>query len=130
MSEALKITKSDGRVTVLHLEGKLDAQTENELVDAARAGFDSGVRSLVLDFSGLRMITSAGLRALHTIYRIYTPAEEIKSWNAEHKRETYKSPYFKIAQPSSEIHYTLSISGFLQSIYIFPTLRGALDSFS
>jgi len=129
MSDLFKITKTDGKVTVLHLEGKLDGQTEKELLNAAQAEFDSGKKALLLDFSSLQMITSAGLRALHTIYKTYTPAEEIQTWSTEHKGETFKSPYFKIAQPSSEIHYILSISGFLQSIYIYPNLQEAIDSF-
>lgn len=130
MSELLKITKTEGKVTTLHLEGKLDGQTEKELLEMAQAEFDAGTRSLLLDFGGLKMITSAGLRALHTIYKTYTPAEDIQAWNVEHKGETFKSPHFKIAQPTSEIHYILSISGFLQSIYIFPSLQEAVDSFA
>lgn len=130
MSELLKITRTGGRVMILHLEGKLDGQSEKELVDAARAEFDSGARFLLADFGGLKIITSAGLRALHTIYKMYTPVEEIQAWNKGNAGETFKSPYFKIAQPSSDIHYVLSISGFLQSIYIYPTFQEALDSFS
>ncbi|MBI2331719.1 MAG: STAS domain-containing protein [Chloroflexi bacterium] len=130
MSDLLKITKTEGKVITLHLAGKLDGQTETELLGAARAEFDAGAKSLLLDFSELTMITSAGLRALHTIYKIYTPEIEVQAWSAEHKGETFKSPYFKIAQPSSDIHYVLSISGFLQSIYIYPSLQEAVDSFS
>lgn len=130
MSDFLNITKTEGKVTILHLEGKLDGQTEKKFLDAARAEFDAGKKSLLLDFSNLDMITSAGLRALHMLYKTLTPEAEIQAWNAEHKGETFKSPYFKIAQPSSEIHYILSISGFLQSIYIYPSLQEAIDSFS
>lgn len=130
MSELLNITKTEGKVTTLHLEGKLDGQTEKELLDVARAEFDAGGKFLVLDFGKLSMITSAGLRALHTLYKTYTSDAEIQAWNKEHKGETFKSPNFKIAQPSSDIHYILSISGFLQSIYIYPSLQEAIDSFS
>ena len=130
MSETLKITRTDNKVTTLHLEGKLDGQTENQLLDAARLEFNAGVKFLLLDFGSLTMITSAGLRALHTIYKIFTPEGEIQAWTVDHKGETFKSPHFKIAQPSSDIHYILSISGFLQSIYIYPTLQEAVDSFS
>lgn len=130
MSDLLKITKTEGKATTLHLEGHLSGQTEKEFLDAARAEFESGKKSLLLDFSNLQMITSAGLRALHIIYKMYTPAEEIEAWAAEHKQETFKSPYLKIAQPSSEIRYILSISGFSQSMEIYPTLQEALASLS
>ena len=130
MSDLLKITKAEDRVTILHLEGKLDGQSEDSLIQAAQAEFDAGTRSLLLEFSGVKMVTSAGLRALHTIYKMFTPPEEIQAWKTEHQGETFKSPYFKIAQPSPDLHYTLSISGFLQSIYIYPSLKDAVDSFS
>lgn len=130
MPGLLKITKTSGNVVVLHLEGSLDASTEGLAVDAARTEFDAGVRYLLLDFGGLTMISSAGLRAIHTIYKMYTPAGEIQAWNKEHPEEPFKSPYLKIARPLSDIHYTLSISGFLHNIYIFPALQQALDSFS
>ena len=130
MSDLLKITKAEDRVTILHLEGKLDGQSEDGLIQAAQAEFDAGTRSLLLEFSGVKMVTSAGLRALHTIYKMFTPLEEIQAWKTEHPGETFKSPYFKIAQPSPDLHYTLSISGFLHSIYIYPSLKDAVDSFS
>lgn len=130
MSGLLQITKTEGRVVVLHLTGKLDAQTEHVLLDIARAEYESGTRSLLLDFSDVETISSAGLRALHTIYKMYTPVEEIRAKIAEQADKTYKSPYFKIAQATPQVHYVLSIAGFLQSIYMYPTLQEALDSFT
>jgi hypothetical protein len=130
MSETLQITRTDNGVVTLRLDGSLDGQTEGQLVNAAREVFDSGARRLVLDLGGLKMITSAGLRALHVVFKIFTPDAEIAAWKKEHPDQTYKSPYFKLAAPASDIHYVLSISGFVNSLYIFPTLREAVDSFS
>lgn len=130
MSNLLKITKTEGRVVILHLEGKLDAETEHELLETASAEFDSGVRYLLMDFSGVEAISSAGLRAVHTIYKMYTPIEEIRAKTAEQADKTYKSPYFKIAQAAPQVHYVLSIAGFLQSIYMYPNLQEALESFT
>jgi ABC-type transporter Mla MlaB component len=129
MTELLKITKVEGIVPILHFEGNIDGQTESLAVEKAREVFDSGARSLVIDMGGVEMVTSAGLRALHTIYKMFTPADAIQSWNAEHEHETFKSPYFVLAQPSSQVHYVLSIAGFLQSICIYPSMQEALDSF-
>lgn len=117
-------------MVVLHVAGKLDAESEQELLNAASTAFDAGTRYLLLDFSGVETISSAGLRALHTIYKIYTPVEEIRAKIAEQADKTYKSPYFKIAQAAPQVHYVLSIAGFLQSIYMYPTLQEALDSFT
>lgn len=129
MTDQLKITKTDGVVTVLHLEGNLDGQTDGLAVKAAQEVFDSGVRSLVLDMSGVEMVSSAGLRAIHIIYKMFTPADVAQAWHVQHPDETFKSPYFALAQTSSQVHYVLSISGFLQNICMYPTMQEALDSF-
>lgn len=128
MSDMLKIeeTKEDG-TPVLHFDGTLDGQTEKSAVEAAQAVFDSGSKTLIINLSNLEMITSAGLRALHTIYKMYTPMEAIQAWQAEHGDEPFKSPNFILAEPSSQVHYILSIAGFLQSICIFPNMQEALD---
>jgi anti-anti-sigma factor len=129
MTDNLKITMTEGPVTILHFEGNLDGQTEGFAVAKAQEVMDSGVQFLVIDLKGLDMVTSAGLRALHTIYKMFTPNEEIQAWRVEHADETFKSPYFVLAQPSSQVHYVLSIAGFLQSICIFPTMQEAIASF-
>ncbi len=129
MSEILTITKTEGKVTILHLEGSLDRQTENMLMDIARAEFDSGTRFLLLDFGKLDILTSAGLRAIHNIYKLFTPESEAQAWKAEHAGASFKSRNFKIAQPSSQIHYVLTMTGFIQSMFIYPSLQEALDSF-
>jgi len=129
MSEMLKIEQTkEGDIPVLHFDGTLDGQTEKSAIDAAQAVFDSGSKTLVINLSKLDMITSAGLRALHTIYKIYTPMEMLQAWQAEHDDEPFKSSSFVLAEPSSQVHYVLSIAGFLQSIRIFPTMQEALDA--
>ena len=130
MTDKLKITKTDGEVVVLHLEGHLDGETENLLVMEAIAIFDLGKKHLVIELSKVDMISSAGLRAIHVIYKMFTQNQDIQKWQAEHAGETFKSPYVKLAQPSSQVHYVLSMAGFLQNIYIYPTLQEALNSFS
>lgn len=129
MTDMLKTTTTEGPVTVLHFEGSLDGQTESLAVKRAREVMESGRRFLVIDLNGADMVTSAGLRALHTIYKMFTPNEEMQAWHAEHADETFKSPYFVLTQPSPQVHYVLSMAGFLQSICIYPTMQEALDSF-
>ena len=128
MTDQLTITKTEGNVTILHFAGNLDGQTEGLAVQAAKDVFDAGRRSLIIDMGGVQMVSSAGLRALHAIYKLYTPAEAVQKWHAEHPDETYKSPYVALAQASSQVHYVLSISGFLQNLCLCPTLHEALDS--
>jgi len=129
MSQAFTITKTDGPITVLHLDGHLDSQAEGMLVESVRQTQAAGIHLLVLDFSNVEMITSAGLRALHRIYKMFTPHDEMEAWQKAHEGEVYKSPYFKLAGVSPEVHYVLSIAGFLQNIPIYPTFQEAMESF-
>jgi anti-anti-sigma factor len=129
MSQAFTIKKTEGRITILHLIGHLDGQTEALVLQSAQQAQAQGARYLVADLVELEMITSAGLRALHNIYKLLTPHDEIEAWHQSHAEDVFKSPYFKLAGASSQVYYILSIAGFLQNIPIFPTLQEALDSF-
>jgi anti-anti-sigma factor len=129
MSDLLTITKTEDKVLVFHLQGTLDGQTHESLLEAARAEHTAGVRSLVLDLKDLQVITSAGLGALQTIYKLFTPKEEILAWEKEQHGEPYKSAYFKLAAAPPNIYYVLNITGFLSNIPVFPDLPGALESF-
>ena len=96
----------------------------------ARQTHEAGSRYLLIDLGKIEMITSAGLGALHNIYKLFTPHEEVESWEKEKHGEPYKSPYFKIAGASKDVYYVLNIAGFLQNIAIYPDLDAALKSFS
>lgn len=129
MSQGFTITKTDGRITILHLSGHLDSQAEPLVLESARQTQVAGVRFALADLSAVDMITSAGLRALHNVYKLFTPNDEIDAWRKEHADEVFKSPYFKLTGASPEVHYVLSISGFLQNIPIYPNLQEAMNSF-
>ncbi len=131
MADTLKITKSaQGTVHILHLAGKLDGETQSKLMDAAEAERAAGARFLLIDLQALEFITSAGLGALHNIYKLFTPQSEVDAWDKEKHGEPYKSPYMKVAGASPSVYYVLNIAGFLQNIPIYPDLDAALSSFS
>lgn len=131
MDNILTITKSmEGNIPVLHLAGRLDGQSENTLIKYAQDEYDSGMRLLLLDLSQLDMLTSAGLRAFHTIYKLFTPLVEIEEWKKKHHDEPYKSTYFKLAGTTPEIYYVLNIAGFLHNIPVFADLHEGLLSFN
>lgn len=129
MAETLTITKTGGPVHVLHLVGKLDGQTQAMLQDEARREHAAGARFLLIDLQGLEFITSAGLGALHNIYKLFTPQQEVDTWEREKHGEPYRSAYFKLAGASPSVYYVLNIAGFLHNIPIYPDLDGALSSF-
>lgn len=130
MVDQLSITKSEGKVLVMHLGGMLDGQTHETLYNAARAEYEAGVRQLVLDLHDLTVVTSAGLGTLHNIFKLFTPKAEIDAWEKEKHGEPYKSAYFKLAAAPANIYYVLNIAGFLSNIPVYPDLPAALDSFA
>src|SRR3972149_6785473 len=63
-------------VTVFHIRGWLDAQSETQLLENARLAYDEGARYLLINMSDLDTLTSAGMRALQKVYQIFTPKED------------------------------------------------------
>ena len=132
MSE-LNITASQVQgevpVTILHLDGHLHGNTESELLDRARQAQEDGSKHLLLDLSRVEVLTSAGLRAIHNIFNLFTPQND-RALIKQHGEEPYKSPYFKLVCPNPNVYYILNISGFLQNILIYNNLEEAVNSFS
>ena len=131
MNDSLSITSSqpEGKphMTVFHLSGTLDASSEEDLCERASQALEGGAKFLLLDMQNLKHISSAGLRALHNIFKMCTPMEEIEA--AREGDEPYKSPYFKLAGASPEVFYVLNLAGFLHNIPFYPTMEDALNSF-
>lgn len=130
MTDTLEIKQETGQVVVLHLAGRLDRQSEDMLLDAARRVRETGARYLLIDLTELEMLTSAGLRAFHDIFKMFTPQEEITAWEKETRGEPYKSRYFKLAGANSRIYYVLNLAGFLHNIPIYADLKEGLASFN
>jgi anti-anti-sigma factor len=132
MSE-LSITASrieaETPVTVLHLSGHLHGDTERQFMNEVRQLHDEGARYLLLDLSQVEVLTSAGLRAIHNSFVLFTPRTDVSVIN-EHPDEPYKSPYFKLACPNPNIYYVLNIAGFLQNIPVYNDVDEAVHSFA
>lgn len=122
-------TAGETPVTVLHLSGHLHGETERLLMDQVRQAYEGGSKYLLLDLSQVDVLTSAGLRAIHNIFNMFTPQQD-KSVIREHGEEPYKSPYFKLVCPNPDVYYVLNIAGFLQNILIYNDLEDAVHSFA
>jgi anti-anti-sigma factor len=132
MSE-LSITTSQVQgetvVTILRLGGHLHGSTEPQLLDHARQVREDGATHLLLDLSELEVLSSAGLRAIQNIFKLFTPPADVDMIRA-HGEEPYKSPYIKLVCPNPQIYYVLNITGFMQSLLIFNNMDEAVKSFS
>jgi anti-anti-sigma regulatory factor len=122
------VSRPSAAVTVLHLQGRVDSASETLVREQATRLHAEGARHLLLDLSQVDYISSAGLRAIHTIYKLFTPAEEIKAWQPS--GDVFKSPYFKLLCPSPQVYGVLNLAGFLHNIPFFTNLKDALESFN
>ena len=132
MSELnIKVSVVEGAVpvTILHLSGHLHGETEHALIDHAKQSLEDGTRHILLDLSDVDVLTSAGLRAIHNIFNLFTPQDDHTVIH-QHGDEPYKSPYFKLVCPNPQIYYVLNIAGFLQNILIFNDMDEAVNSFA
>ena len=111
-------TSGEVPVTVLHLRGWLDSQSEEQLLEAARGAYDGGARYLLIDLHDLDTLTSAGMRALQKCYQIFTPRED-----------HFKVAHLKLCNAPPQIYNVLGITGFLQNIPMYESMETALQSF-
>jgi anti-anti-sigma factor len=116
-------------VTILHVSGHLHGDTEAELLAWAQKAQEEGSKHLLLDLSGVEVLNSVGLRAIHNIFRLFTPQRDLEIIQ-QHREEPYKSPYFKLVCPNPNVYYVLNIAGFLQSLLIYNDLDEAINSFT
>lgn len=128
---AIHKSQAEGKtpVTILHLVGQLDGSTEQEFLEQTRQVHAEGNRHLLLDLSEVTILTSAGLRAIQSTLKLFTPASD-REVIRQHGEEPYKSPYFKMVCPNPQIYYILNISGFLQNILIYNDMQEAIQSFT
>ena len=90
MAMLTRVDRVDARVpvTVMALDGELDASNYLRLVDDVRELYDSGTRNLVLDLADLTFIASSGLVALFSVVRVMNgeePPDPEYGWRAFHE---------------------------------------------
>lgn len=117
-------------VTVLRLKGDLVA--EEVLTSRARDAFAEGARHFVLDLSEVPYISSAGLRAIHTVYMMLRDADAADAAAAVRgiAKGSYKSPHLKLVRPSKNAMKALTTTGYDMFLEIHDDARTAIQSFA
>jgi anti-anti-sigma factor len=105
-------------VTVFHLHGWLDAQSEERLLAAAREAYAAGSRYLLLDLAQVETLTSAGMRAMQKVYKVYTA-----------KEDHFKVSRVKLCNAPPQVYHILGITGFLQNIPNYENQENAVAAF-
>ena len=125
-------------VTVMRLEGELDASSYQAVIESGKEAYDSGARDLLLDMSDLSFMSSSGLVALHSLVLLMRgeePDDPEAGWSALHviaeEVESGAQPeaHLKLLNPQPRVDKTLEITGFKKLFEIHTDREEAIASF-
>ena len=132
----IKVSTENGRVpvTVLHVDGNIDSSTYEKFQSTAKKLIDEGARYILVDLSHAPFVSSAGLRALHTLFNELRSKNPDSNLTDEQMRKgisagTYKSPHLKLMNLSPETRSAFEMSGFDMYIETFTDMKKAIASF-
>jgi len=135
-SMEIKVSTESGRVpvTVIHVDGNIDSSTYEQFQSSARKLIDEGARYILVDLSHAPFVSSAGLRALHTLFNELRSRNPDANLNDEQIKRgisagTYKSSYLKLLNLSPETKTAFETSGFDMFIDTFTDRKAAIASF-
>ena len=123
-------------VTVLHLEGDLDAMSYIKVIQKSQEVYENGAHYFVIDLKKVDYISSAGLMALHTIALVFA-GEQFKAVTG---RPLYRAlnpskdagarKHVCLFGPKPEVQRVLDTVGLTIVLNVFTDLQEAVNSFS
>jgi anti-anti-sigma factor len=132
----IKVSTENGRVpvTVLHVDGNIDSSTYEQFKSTGKKLIDEGARYMLVDLSHAPFVSSAGLRALHTLFNQLRSKNPEADLSDEQMKKgisagTYKSPHLKLLNLSPETKSAFETSGFDMYIDTFTDRNAAIASF-
>ena len=134
----ISISQVQGKipVTVVKVDGQLDGQTYQDLINKARESYQAGWRDFLVDMTDLSYISSAGLVALHSL-ALMLKGEELpdteSGWSAYRSMSKTsgagRQTHIKLLNPRTEVKSVLDMVGFTAVFDIFTDLDEAVKSF-
>ncbi len=130
----IKVSTENGRVpiTLMHIDGNLDAASYKEFEVNAEELIKGGTRHILIDLAHSPFVSSAGFRAIHQIFKDLNAAhsgqseEEIKQGISA---GSYKSPYLKLVNLSADTKAVFTTTGFDMYLECHDDLKAAVASF-
>jgi len=123
-------------VTILTIQGDLDASNYQQVIASAKESYEAGARHLLFDMSDMRFMSSSGLVALHSVALIFQgkqPSDPENGWEAFHSigrdQESKTQRFVKLLGPQPRVAHTLEISGMKEFFEVFTDQEAAVSSF-
>lgn len=130
----MTVTTEKARVDVslVHVDGNIDSSTYQEFEKRVQELIDGGARYVLIDLSHVSFLSSAGLRALNSLFyklRSLAPDSSDDEMKQGIREGTYHSAHLKLAGANRDVRQVLEISGFDMYLEILPDVKTALASF-
>lgn len=135
---AITVRQEQGAVpvTILNIEGNLDASNYQVAIASAREAYEQGARDLIVDMSAVPFMSSSGIVALHTmalIFRGVQPEDSQGGWEALHSldrdRDSGVQKHIKLLKPQERVAATLVKTGLNKFFEIYDNQDEAIASF-
>jgi anti-anti-sigma factor len=128
----IAVEQAQGRVpvTIIRVDGSVDAATYQALQTAVDTAYEAGARYVLFDLANVAYISSAGLRVLHRIIDRLRDDSAAKGNAATPTTSgSLKSPHVKLLNPSKNVSRLLEISGFKVFFDTYTDLDTAIAAF-
>ena len=132
----IKVSTESGRVpiTLIHVDGNLDSASYGEFQKKTEELIKNGARYILVDLAHSPFVSSAGLRAIHQIYKDLNAIHPDANLSEEEIKKgisagTYKSPYLKLVNLSDETKLVFITTGFDMYIEHYDDMKLAIAAF-
>jgi len=130
----IAVEQARGRVavTIMRIEGSVDAASYQALQTAVETAYATGARYMLFDLASVAYMSSAGLQVLH---RIISRLADQRSAGGDApitpgtSADSFKSPHVKLLNPSENVRRLLEVSGFVLFLEVYTDLDTAIASF-
>jgi anti-anti-sigma regulatory factor len=135
---SITIYQAQGKVpvTILAIQGDLDASNYRQAIAKAEEAYSAGSRNLLVDMSEMGFMASSGIVALHNMVLLFRGEQRPDpehGWEAFHAidrdREEGMQQYVKLVNPQPRVMRTLEVTGLNAFFETYSNLDAAIASF-
>jgi anti-sigma B factor antagonist len=112
MAELNITEKKEGKASIITVVGEIDAKTAPDLKLKLELAIGNGAEFIILDFTGLSYISSAGIGVLNSIQKYLKE----------------KAGEILLCSLTKEVKDTMDLMYFTKKVKVFPNVNGALAS--
>jgi anti-anti-sigma regulatory factor len=123
-------------VTILRLEGDLDAKTYLQLIDTGREVIAAGATDILVDLRGVPYMGSSGIVALHSLVLMLAgeePPDPESGWSAHHAMassvDAGMQQHLRLLGPGTAVQRVLERTGMTRFIEVHDDEAVAIAAF-